>query len=193
MRITFEQAEQLILELISMDQYKREKRVKELTKDELESIRYRVGYFAAAANDLKRSVKLQIIVSQADYEKYIKHAAKHFNDIDIAILEGLNHNDESAYYYQGLISKAQEWLVDNDREEKLEDFADGTTGENAQYNAVKGSVKKLKRRGLLLHVTGLFGDDGTAGSGFMVNPDLFDTVQKIVDSYRGVTDQEALL
>ena len=191
-RLTYAESEALILKLISMDQYARARAIKNLTKDELGAIRHRVGYFATAANDLKAGVKLQVIVSEADYDKYIKHAAKHFNDIDIAILEGLGGSDD-VWYYRGLERIAKDWLTDNDREETLESYGEGLSGEAAERDAVTKSVKKLKRRGLLLHVKGLLGEDGAAGSGFGINDDLSGTIDNIIASYKGVSDQGSLL
>lgn len=191
-RLSYAESEELILKLIGMDQYRRRAAIKNLTKDELNAIRHRVGYFATAANDLKAGVKLQVIVSEADYDKYVKHAAKHFNDIDIAILEGLS-GDDNVWYYRGLERIAKDWLVDNDREEKLESYGEGLSGEAAELDAIKKSVKKLKRRGLLLHVKGLLGEDGAAGSGFGINEDLSGTIDNIIASYKGVSDQGELL
>lgn len=146
--------------LIGANYHERYKLVADLPDKEFEQLRNTLPHIARAMRQLERDAKEVWIDRHTNYDRLVRYPKRHFNDTDIALLEQMHGQDESAYYYRGL------------------------DGNGASLIDLRKSVKRLKRRGLVQHVTGLFGEDGTAGSGFMENSRRYDTIEQIITNYR---------
>lgn len=157
---------------------KRYEMLKAMPAKDFEKLRNQLPYVASTVRALERDVKELWTDRNTNYEKLVANPRKHFNDLDIAILEMLHGQDESAFYYRGIKAQIGTAIV-------------GVHPELDQMGAIRKSIKLLKRRGLVQHVLGLFGEDGTAGSGFMENERRYDTVQQILDNYQ--SENETLI
>lgn len=178
----YEQVADFIKTLIPLSASQQAAAVRNLDPAELESMRTHIKYVARLTRQLDRDIKAEWLDRHTDYDKYVRQAKKHFNDLDIAILELLKGNDEGAYYYRGIINHVE----DEAKAAAAADIARDPRHEDVYVRvAVRKSVKKLKRRGLVLHALGLFNEDGeTAGSGFMANDRRLGTIEDIINTYR---------
>ena len=150
--------------------------VASMTPAYFNELRNNLPHVAYFVRQLERDTKAVWIERNTNYEKLVKAPRRHFNDVDIAILELLHGNDEAAYYYRGLLNHVEDELTKG--------RGDQISTDATKLAVIRKSVRLLKRRGLVVHALGLFGDDGTAGSGFMENERRSETVEQIINNYR---------
>lgn len=138
------------------------KLITDLDDADLSYVRHDVEAFLRALRDLKQETAAEIIERKTNYDKLIRRAKKMFTETDIEILEAITPGDY-ALNYSGLEHR--------------------TT--NADRALLRKRVSLLRRRGLVVFVTGLWDEDGMpAGSGFMQNEDHADTIESIIKTYR---------
>lgn len=163
-----------LMELESMNE--REQFIEKLTTRQVQLLNWRMPYMRHRVRQTSDLLKAAYINKRTNYDQLIKRAKKLFSEIDIEILEMLD--DDMSWYARGIHRQLNE-------------------GKETKYSidAVRKSLRLLKRRGLVEVISGLFSeDDGMlAGSGYSTVYKHANTIEKIVASYRGENDTKELL